>query len=437
MRIAPLDITNTPGIYYALAYGLSAILYIHQNPVRKNRWPRLIVIWASLCTFMLFTYQIRIELFLPCVFLEFILVWGMIRAGTDIPSGNQVYFAVRAFLLGEFAASLEWQLYYYALTQMHMPMHFWINVLFLIVIYGIVFSIFWVLEWKVSNRNAEILISRREMWSVILTGAVVYALSNLSYVLKNTPFSGTIASEIFTIHTLADLGGVAILFGYHMTRQELQARQTIENLQQMLQLQYDHYQISVETIALINQKYHDLKHQITVLKSDITEDQKRSYLDEMEEEIRVYEAQSNTGNHVVDTILTEKRMQCQRQQITMTAVADGSALDFLSEMEIASLLGNALENAIDAAKMIGNPEERLIRFSIDRYKSFVRIRVENRVEGKVKMKNGLPQTTKEDKRLHGYGVKSMQDIAARHGGSLQIEVKDGWFRLHLLIPVNT
>ena len=438
MKIAPLDLANTPGIYYALTYGISALIFIFLNKRRKNnfRWTlQFAVLWIFLMVFMLFTYRIRLELFLPSVILESFIVFLMIVTGCDMPLKNCVYFTVQALILGEFAASLEWQMFYFLLTSVGLPLRMSLNIITLLIVHSIVFTIIWFLQKPYAEGNRLLNITTKEMLTVLFTGVAIYALSNISYALKNTPFSSSFVSEIFTIRTLADLGGIAILFGYHMTLQETQVRREMENLENVLDMQYKQYRISEQTIDLVNRKYHDLKHQIAYLKSDITEKQKQEFLNEMEAEVRQYEAQNQTGNHVVDTILTEKYLQCQKLNIQMTAVVDGTAMEFLPVMEICSLLGNALDNAIEAVQKVVPEQERLIRFSVDKTKGFLRMRVENRYMGELKMRDGNPFTTKQNKEYHGFGVKSMKTIAEKHDGSLHVELKDGWFKLNILIPI--
>ena len=70
----------------------------------------------------------------------------------------------------------------------------------------------------------------------------------------------------------------------------------------------------------------------------------------MEEDIKTYEAQNKTGNPVLDTVLTSKSLYCQKHGITLTCVADGTRLGFMSVMDICTIFGNALDNAIRAAK---------------------------------------------------------------------------------------
>ena len=188
-------------------------------------------------------------------------------------------------------------------------------------------------------------------------------------------------------------------------------------MQNVLQAQYAQYRSAQDSIDLINKKYHDLKHQIAVLRSE-TSEEKAHYLDAMEQEIRSYEAQNKTGNEVLDTILTSKSLYCQQHGITLTCVADGAALDFMDTMDLCSLFGNALDNAIESVEKLPDSEQRLIHLVVARQKSFLWIRVENTYDGAFQADGTLPKTTKTDARHHGYGLKSIYDTAEkirRHG----------------------
>jgi sensor histidine kinase regulating citrate/malate metabolism len=210
----------------------------------------------------------------------------------------------------------------------------------------------------------------------------------------------------------------------------------MESMQNILHMQYNNYKMNEESIAMVNQKYHDLKHQITLLRAEASSNEKLEYLDQMEREIKAYEAQNKTGNKVLDTILTGKSLQCQNQGIGLTCVADGSLLNFMHPMDISTLFGNALDNAIESVKKIGDPDKRLIHLSVSKQKEFIRVRVENCYEGDIVFKNGLPATTKRDKQFHGFGIKSIQSTAHKYGGSVTISADKGWFELRVLIPLK-
>lgn len=435
LQVTP-NLNNTPGIYYAISYVISSSLYIGLNKKRLKGTKRALVqagLAVLLIVFMIATDQIAVRWFIPCVLTEIGLLWLSIHTCCDMDWRKSAYFCIRAFILGELAASLDWQLFYFGLTNWKLELNMLWNLLFLTVSYGGVFGVMYCLEKRYRKENEELHISGRELRVTVFLLLLVYMMSNMSYVFSNTPFSSQFPAEMFTIRTLVDLGGVGILFAYHMQIQEINVKMENAYLQNMLHAQYENYKISEESIALVNQKYHDLKHQIAFLRSSIDDREKETYLDQMEQEIKLYEAQNKTGNKVLDTILTAKTLQCQNQGISLTCVADGEALEFMHPMDITALFGNALDNAIESVKKIADPEKRLIHMVVSRQKNFLRIKVENCYEGSLEFENGMPKTTKRDKRFHGYGMKSIKNIVEKYSGSVTVQAKDGWFELRILI----
>ncbi len=96
----------------------------------------------------------------------------------------------------------------------------------------------------------------------------VFAVSNLSFVSNADTFANGYALEIGHVRTIVDLGGIAVLYAHLIQCGELRVRRELEAVQNVLQNQYVQYKQSRESIDLINYKYHDLKHQIAVLRSE-------------------------------------------------------------------------------------------------------------------------------------------------------------------------
>lgn len=216
---------------------------------------------------------------------------------------------------------------------------------------------------------------------------------------------------------------------------ETKVRRELEAVQNVLQNQYLQYKQSRESIELINYKYHDLKHQIAVLRNEQDPEKRNEFLNKMEDEIKQYELQNKTGNKVLDTVLTSKSLYCDKHGITLTSVADGSLLDFMDIMDICSIFGNALDNAIECELRISDKEKRLIHVTVSQQRNFLMIRVENYYEGELKAKEGIFATTKKEKQFHGYGLKSIRYTANKYDGAVDIDTKDNWFDLKILIPM--
>ncbi len=197
----------------------------------------------------------------------------------------------------------------------------------------------------------------------------------------------------------------------------------------------EQYQISKQNAELLSIKAHDLKHQIHEL------GQRKSIADETIEEISslvdVYDSDIKTGNPSMDMILTEKSRLCSKEGIHLSLMADGKALSLLSESDVYSLLGNIIDNAIEATVQL--PEgNRSISLNIHRIKGFSSIVEENPYLAQNLRfgKDGLPLTSKENKANHGFGIKSIAYVAKKYDGDLQIKAEDGIFHLSLLIPDN-
>jgi len=432
-------IPDIPKVYTALTEWISCLLYI--SLYKKRLKNKDIVIVLSISLVMLIVVQILIGI-MPtmCWMLGMIVAIGIMFSSIlvccDFPKLKAGYSCVRAFILAEFTASLEWQLYYYFLIKFNLG-SYWIQIIFLIIVFGMTYGIVYYLESRRENReisNNFFSVTIQELGSVITIGLVAFVMSNLSYVYAYTPFSSDTATEVFNIRTLIDFGGFVFLYAYHAQREELHIKAELDSIQNVLHTQYAQYKQSRENMDTINRQYHDLKHQITVLRAESNQDKRDAYFDEMEEGIKVFEAQYKTGNSVLDTVLTGKSLICAKHDISLTCVADGTLLNAIYVMDICTIFGNALDNAIECEILIPEKEKRLIHITVSSKNNFILIRVENYFDGTLYLQNDLPVTTKGDKKYHGYGIKSIQYSVQKYGGTISISTQKNWFELKILIP---
>ena len=139
---------------------------------------------------------------------------------------------------------------------------------------------------------------------------------------------------------------------------------------------------------------------------------------------------------MLDTLLTSKNLRCMQHKIDMTCVIDGSLFNSMDVMDICSIFGNALDNAIECELKIKDYGKRMIHVDAFSEKSFLIIRFENYYEGDIRFERGLPVTSKKETSLHGYGLKSLRYTVHKYKGEVQIDARDNWFSLRILIPMN-
>ncbi len=425
---------DIPRLYTAIAEWLSCITYCLVLK-RKITGRNFVLVSASALViqslFLVLTKNLPLFFWLPCMLFAILLMYLFMLLVCDDTRNVIGYYCARAFLLAELAASLEWQLACYAVTKTRSNV---IQAIILISIYSLVFLWAHYMERSITRGLVQLEINTRELLAAIVIAMAVFAFSNLSFIVSNTPFSAGITADVFYIRTLVDVAGIMILYVYQSRICELLAEKELSNINAMLKAQYDKYRNYQSTFDVINMKYHDLKHQIAGLRADMSDAQRQQWIDSLEKELESYSPELETGNSVLDTLIAGKMMNCRANNIKLTCVADGNLLDFMHVADICTIFGNALDNAIESVTLIEDPEKRLVNLSVSPKKNFLLIQINNYCENQIKLKNGYPVTTKADKFSHGFGLKSIRYTVEKYHGTVNFDVNNNWFELKILIP---
>lgn len=430
------DIQNIPRLYTALAEWCACIVCcvtVRRKKMEKREYLIAVGFLIWLCIFLELTAEVPIFLWIPCMLTAAMSMLLLIGLLGGISWVSACYCCAQAFLLAEFAASFEWQMECF-LTYLGLGTWYIRGGAFLL-IFGLVFGAAWRLERSLVRGEVLFEISIKELIPAILIAVAAFAFSNISFVYQNTPFSVRMTEDIFHIRTIVDLGGLAVLFAFQSRIHELHTERELLSIQNMLKSQYDRYRNYQESIDLIHMKCHDLKHQITAFRTEMNMQKKEEWLNSMEQGLSVPELESQTGNAVLDTVLTGKKVYCSNHQVELTCVADGELLSFLHVTDICTIFGNALDNAIESVIWLEESEKRLIHLTVSEKKGFVFIYVANYCEQeKLEIKEKYPVTSKKDKANHGYGLKSIRYSVEKYGGTMSFGVENHWFELKLLIP---
>lgn len=210
----------------------------------------------------------------------------------------------------------------------------------------------------------------------------------------------------------------------------------LQLVEQLNSKQEEQYKISKENIEVINQKCHDMKYQIRAIRLGSNDHEINLQLEEMENRIKIYDAIFKTNNKVLDMVLTEKSLLCQKYGIRFSCMIDATKLVFIDAVDLYSLFGNAIDNAIEYVKNEIDIQKRIIQIKVFSKSQFVMIEIENYCDKKLSFVDGIPRTTKEENGYHGYGIKSIRYIAEKYEGVLEIKKKEKSFLLQILMPVK-
>ncbi|MDH8677018.1 GHKL domain-containing protein [Fusibacter bizertensis] len=426
-----------PRLFTSIAESLACLIYIMPLKKRYTGFKHYLFLLLGpivLTMVQLISGELPLIYWVPGMLTAMAVMYIYIWLVCDISKYDAGFLFIRAFILAEFAASLEWQIYY-AILYVGVPHKIWLAGAIMVLVYSLVFTIgFWVDARKVF-KDRKLGVTFKELLNALIIGIATFLMNNINFVMDNPFTDSNVRANLLYIRTLVDLSGLLILFASNEQRREMNLNHELNAINDILHKHYDQYQASKDNIEVINRKYHDFKHQINQIRNEQDPVLKEKYLDEIDHSIRVYESSYDTGNTVVDTILTGKGITCFENDITLSCVVNGKLLDFMYVMDICSVFGNAIDNCIESVKKIDDLQKRIIRVAVFSKNGFLMMRFENYFEEDIIFRDGLPVTTKSDMHYHGYGIKSIKKTIEGYNGNLSISTDNNWFVMKILIPL--
>lgn len=297
-------------------------------------------------------------------------------------------------------------------------------------VFGLVYGVVWFLFLRNNKEiyGAENNIRRKGE----LSFAVVFICIGLSRITTDNMQRGALAAFAETLYAIVSC--ILLLNLLYDLSESDKMQHEVDILEELLHRDREQYKLTKENIEIINMKCHDLKHQIQALREG--DETQQQHVKEIERAIMIYDSVANvkTGNDVLDVILTDKSLLCEKNHITLTCMVHGENLAFMDKMDIYSLFGNALSNAIEGVSKIREKERRCIAIHVTTKEKILSIHVENFYSEEPVFRDGLP-VSQADRNVHGFGMKSMKYIAQKYNGVMSVLAKGGKFYLDFVIPI--
>lgn len=298
--------------------------------------------------------------------------------------------------------------------------------------HGVVYiGLYWLVAKNLSV-NGHCYQSWRELKLPLILTGLVTVVKPIALFVNNTSFE---YSVFIFVQVLCSFFVMAAIYTQCATEKRLKLEQELDTQKQLWRqhrIQMEHAQKNAELLRI---KHHDLKHYIAMMQAQGNSEQLKKTLSDVEDAVKVFESYVQTGNAVLDTVLTEKSLLCEHQNIVLSCVADGALLRHLEAVDLYVLFGNAVDNAVECVTEFSDSQRRVIAISVFRVENMVKIQIENFYQGDLIFRDDLPITTKENKGDHGFGLKSIRDIAEKYDGYISVSAKDGLFVLHILLPL--
>lgn len=142
---------------------------------------------------------------------------------------------------------------------------------------------------------------------------------------------------------------------------------------------------------------------------------------------------SYSGNLVIDSLINYKYSLAQNNGIDMKCFVFVPEQMPYDGADLCIILGNLLDNAMEAVNNL-SAEQRHMDISISQIKNNLSIVVQNPYEGNIrKNRRGQIMTSKQDKRIHGIGLDSVQRTVEKYNGELLVEYINGLFKVNVLL----
>ena len=180
---------------------------------------------------------------------------------------------------------------------------------------------------------------------------------------------------------------------------------------------------------------HDYHNHIqTLLALNGDRERTREYLLNLNRDLTAVDTVLKTGNVMVDAILNSKLSLLGSKEIRVSARAVVPPALGISEIDLCVIIGNLLDNALEACMKQEDAKERFVRVFIGILKDQLYVSVTNSTCGFVK-KSGRNYPSAKNGEGHGFGLVRIDRIVKKYGGYLNRQDEEGVFATEIMLPL--
>ena len=213
-------------------------------------------------------------------------------------------------------------------------------------------------------------------------------------------------------------------------------RQQNELFEKQIEAQAEHYRNLAAANAEVRRFRHDFKNVRFALEKLLAEGKKTEALAVMQEFSEALDSKNrymilfDTGNGIADALLTDKLHRAQEKEASISfkgAIPAGA----LAPTDLCVLLGNSIDNAIEACEKLPEDMERKITVECNCSSGFLFLTIRNPIAKPVAICDNRVFTTKKDNALHGFGISSMHKVAKKYDGAVKLDGDGGYFTVNI------
>lgn len=201
----------------------------------------------------------------------------------------------------------------------------------------------------------------------------------------------------------------------------------------LIKKHYDEVQNIYKTMRGWRHDYHNHIQTLLALCGD--EERTKEYLLKLNDDLTTVDTVIKTGNVMADAILNSKISLMKSKGITVNAKAIVPAELAVSEIDLCTVIGNLLDNAMEAVLRQTEADNKFIRVFIGILKNQLYISVYNSVCGELKKRKNTYLSVKRGEN-HGFGLASVDRIVKKYGGFVNRQNEEGVFATEVMLPLS-
>lgn len=218
-------------------------------------------------------------------------------------------------------------------------------------------------------------------------------------------------------------------------RYKLQEKRNMKIAEEKEKILYKYYKVAKENNENASMIKHDLKNQIQIAYAMRNKnDNFVNILEDIDAELDKVNTNIYSKNEILNTVLLLKKIEAKKFDINMVYKIDKSiSLDSMKDSDVCKLFSNLLDNSIEASK---KTDDKKILLKLCKRNDYIVLICENTYKEELR-KNILGfLTTKENKKEHGYGIKIIKSISDKYGGEMNIQAKNGRFKVIMVFYIK-
>ena len=283
-------------------------------------------------------------------------------------------------------------------------------------------NMYFVVFWKMAIER-----QKKHSYFLYLIIPLYQTVLLLVFISQAGQFGWDVAMLGVALLTIGIAVNMVTIYLYTNLEQKSEMEEELTILYQQRQNELNYYRMTEQYIEQMREVRHDFVNQIQtaylmIQKGGDTE-QAKQLLSDSYERLQDVKLMQYSENPVVNALISAKEQKASANHIIFKARCKAEDINRMEEIDICSLFGNLLDNAIEACLRMSADSEQIIELGMWKKGGYQIVQVSNTYQ---KEKNGaqLFQTSKKDGVNHGYGMKLIEKICLKYNGELRTQVTE-------------